>query len=198
MDTHHDLRRRVNKKQGVEEECLGEVPMESQESSQESQYDDPSEGRSVEPIPLCESPEALQPNRKDPDTEFRVIDKTNTYLEEAVEELENLSEGTFDRAADQEGTTFTELREEMHNLREKATKRAGVLKRLKKRVMNGRSTTAAESTMAAETNSDTQTETENENKGGTSRKTQMIKKTVRYLSEICQKTVSYKNQSGKQ
>ena len=57
----------------------------------------------------------------------------------------------------------------MHNLRDKAAKRAALIKRLKKRVMNEETTTAVES------NLDNQTETK------ASRQTQMIKNCKTYL-----------------
>ena len=64
----------------------------------------------------------------------------------------------------------------MHKLTEVATTRAKALKRLRRRVMNGGSTTAAETT------SDTQLETKTKTKEGTSIRSQMIKNAKTYLA----------------
>ena len=143
--------------------------MTSQESSQESQEDVPSEGSNVEPIPLWESQEVSQPNREDHDALIRVLDKTNTCLKVAAYELESLSESALE-GADLDGATFSELQEDMHNLRDKAAKRAVLIKRLKKRVMNEETTTAVESSL------DTQPKTE------ANRQTQMIENCKTYLT----------------
>ena len=102
------------------EKCLGEIPMTtSQESSQDSHKDAPSEGSNAGPIPLWESQEVSQPNREDHNALIRVLDETNTCLKEAADELESLSESALE-GVDLDGATFSELQEDMHNLRDKA------------------------------------------------------------------------------
>ena len=91
----------------------------SQESSQDSHKDAPSEGSNAGPIPLWESQEVSQPNREDHNALIRVLDETNTCLKEAADELESLSESALE-GVDLDGATFSELQEDMHNLRDKA------------------------------------------------------------------------------
>ena len=110
------------------------------------------------------------------ESDFRVTDKTNTYLAEATTELQNLSENAIERAAESEGINLAEVAADMQNLTEKASERAKVIKRLRRAVRREECTTTAES------NSDVQVKSESDNQNGTSMKTQMLKNMQKYLA----------------
>ena len=76
-----------------------------------------------------------EPTREEDEDLIRVLDKTNTCLREAADELENLSGADLQR----------DLQRDVQSLREKYNQRAAIIKKLRKSVRNEGTTTAVES-----------------------------------------------------